>query len=253
MKLIEEIKIIEDFIDNLGNLVFGRDFIICKNHNFSLQTILTSAQLTIGSIISCCKNGCIADANLLLRKYRDDMFFYLYIIIYDSEFKYGKNVNNIQEQIIQWVENDLNNLYISQILKTIGESSKLKETIFKFNMQENLDKMGIRLNNYTHGNGFRYYNCNISVYDYDRVLSSLSNIVSDLKYITISVLFLITLCFPAYIMSTDYIDYVELNEIPPYESQYWVAPFIQEFIKNNISLISDDCYDYLKNNTCMMV
>lgn len=121
----------------------------------------------------------------------------------------------------------MNNLYISKILKTIGESSKLKEAMFKFNMQENLDKMGIRLNNYTHGNGFRYYNCNISAYDYDRVLSGLSNIISDLKYITISVLFLIILCFPAYIMSTDYIDYMEFNEIPPHESQYWVAPFIR--------------------------
>lgn len=100
-KLIEEIKAIKAFIDNLGNLVFARDFIICKNYNFSLQTILTSAQLTIGSIISCCNNGYIADANLLLRKYRDDMFFYLYIIIYDSEFKYGKNVDKIQKQIIQ--------------------------------------------------------------------------------------------------------------------------------------------------------
>ena len=70
-----ELKQLEKFLSRIGFLFFGRDFIFCNNKVFSLQIISTSLELTMGSIISCCENGCIADANSLLRKYRDDMFF----------------------------------------------------------------------------------------------------------------------------------------------------------------------------------
>ena len=43
--------------------------------------IATSCELTADSIISCCESGCMADAYSLLRKYRDDLFFYLYIVV----------------------------------------------------------------------------------------------------------------------------------------------------------------------------
>ena len=80
-----ELKRLEKFLSRIGFLFFGRDFILCNNKVFSLQIISTSLELTMGSIISCCENGCVADANSLLRKYRDDMFFYLYLLVYDSE------------------------------------------------------------------------------------------------------------------------------------------------------------------------
>lgn len=86
-QLIDEIKAIEAFISNFGFLSFGRDYILCKNWSFSLQTIITSVELTAGDIITCCECACIADANSLLRKYRDDLFFYLYIAVFDSNQK----------------------------------------------------------------------------------------------------------------------------------------------------------------------
>ena len=38
---------------------------------------------------------------------------------------------------------------------------------------------------------------------------------------------------------------------PPEGSQYWVAPFITEFFRNNIELIDESCLEYLKDNTTM--
>ena len=52
-------------------------------------------------------------------------------------------------------------------------------------------------------------------------------------------------------MSEDDIDYLDFGETPPEGSQYWVAPFIIQFIEENISLIDDQCLAYLKNNTQM--
>ena len=49
-------------------------------------------------------------------------------------------------------------------------------------------------------------------------------------------------------MSTDYIDYLEVGQTPPEGSQYWVAPFVVNFLKNNVEMIDKNCYEYLKDN-----
>lgn len=250
---IQEIENIEKFFEQLSYLEFGRDYIICKKYTFSLQKILTSAELTLGSIISCCESGCVSDANILLRKYRDDLFFYLYLLVYDKEYKDGNDVEKIQSQIIKWIKNNLSNLHISQVFKKIGNTNKLNEAINEFNMQKRLSLIGKRLNDYTHSNGYSFYNYNINSYKESELSTELKNIVDDVKYLTMSFVFLATLCSPGFIMSYDYIEYLECNEEPPEGSQYFVAPFIMDFIKENIELIGDECYEYFKMNTCMNV
>jgi len=64
-------------------------------------------------------------------------------------------------------------------------------------------------------------------------------------------LFLLILCSPLSIMSTDYIDYLECGQTPPNDSQYWVAPFIEQFISEHSNLIDENCYKYLIENTSM--
>ena len=83
------------------------------------------------------------------------------------------------------------------------------------------------------------------------VTNRLKELVESAKYITVVFLFLMILCSPHYAMSTDYVDCLDMNETPPEGSQCWIAPFIQNFIKNNIKLIDSNCLDYLKNNTPM--
>ena len=53
------------------------------------------------------------------------------------------------------------------------------------------------------------------------------------------------------IMSSDYIDSLELGLDPPANSQYWVAPFIENFFKNNLNLIDRSCLEYLREKTSM--
>lgn len=249
-----ELKRLEKFLSRIGFLFFGRDFIFCNNKVFSLQIISTSLELTMGSIISCCENGCIADANSLLRKYRDDMFFYLYLLVYDSEYKMEHEASSNQkreETISQWMENNLRNFQITQLLKSIANSEYCKEAIDKYNLKASFDKIGRRLNNYVHSNGYAYYNQNVNAYGAGALENELSEIVIHAKYITIVFLFLLILCAPHWIMSEDYMDYLDFGETPPEGSPYWVAPFIIQFIKENISLIDDQCFAYLKNNTQM--
>lgn len=252
-ELINELKNIEIFLSELSELILGRDIILCKNYVFSPKTILTSTELTIGSITECCNCACFGDANILLRKYRDDLFFYLYIMIYEDSRKLAQNkiINEMEENICRWIENGLSNLYIQDVLKTIGNSPKLKGAIIKYHLQQSFNKIGERLNNFVHGNGIAFYNRNIISYKRDELYNYLKALTNDMKYITITFLFLLILCTPYLVQSTDYIDFLDIGVTPDEETKYWVAPFVEEFIYNNIHLIDKNCYKYLKENTYM--
>ncbi len=251
--LIEQFETLEAFLDNFNYLVFGRDNIVCKSYVFSLQTILNSSQATLGNIIECCKCFCLADAYTLLRKYRDDLFFCLYLVIYNksNRFQLNKKTKKMESNIELWCENNLSNLNISEVLSTIGTSNELKGAVCKYDLQKSFNKIGERLNNYTHGNGHSFYNTYLCSFDEKNIENQLNDIVSTALYITTTFLFLLVLSSPQYIMSTDYIDYLDFGQTPPDGSQYWVAPFIADFFRNNIEMIDKNCYEYLKENTYM--
>lgn len=251
--LFERFKSLESFVDDFSFLVLGRDNIVCKDYVFSLQKILNSSQATLSNVIECCKCYCLADAYTLLRKYRDDLFFCLYIVIYDRNAKLGitKNTEKMTTNIGRWCENSLSNLNISEVLSTIGNSAHLRDAVKKHHLQDSFDKIGKHLNNYIHGNGYSFYNVNAGSFDEKHIEKQLNDIVSTAQYITTTFLFLLVLSSPQYIMSTDYIDHLEFGQTPPDGSQYWVAPFVAEYFKNNVEMIDKNCYEYLKENTCL--
>jgi hypothetical protein len=251
--LIDEIKAIEKLIDDFGFLQFGRDFIMCDKWSISLQSLITSIELTAGNIVACCEYACIADSNILLRKYRDDLFFYLYIVVYDS----SKNSENpfgnkkMKENISRWIKNGLDNFNINAVFKAVGTTQPLKEAVDTYELEKSFAAIGKRLNRFVHGNGYAYYNRFIEAYKENEFSNLLKTLVDDLKYVTVAYLFLLILCSPLSVMSTDYIDYIDFGESPPEDSQYWVAPFIMKFMSENINLIDENCYKYLLENTKM--
>lgn len=249
-----DLRKIEKFLSDFGFLSFGRDFVLCENNVFSLQRVMTSAELTAGSIISCCESACLADANTLLRKYRDDLFFYLYVSVYDSNNKLGTNetkINRMKKQIEHWLENSSSDLHIGDVLKEIGTSPKISAAVKKYNLQSFFDDIGGRLNNFVHSNGFEYYNLNVNAYSDYELIERLKKLLGDMKFITVTFLFLLILCSPLSVMSTDYIDSLDCNMAPVEGSQYWVAPFVERFLADNIDSIYKNCMDYLKENTLM--
>ena len=54
-------------------------------------------------------------------------------------------------------------------------------------------------------------------------------------------------------MSDDYISSLEVGITPLRDSQYFVAPFIELFLRENTIFIDASCYDFLKENTCMQL
>lgn len=253
-QIISELKTIVNFIINFTDLSFDRDFISCKKITLSLHTISTSFEMTAENIVSCCESGCLADANSLLRKYKDDLFFFLYIIVYDVNNKFD-NASLMEEEknIDSWLNNKLEDLSIGNILKSIGKTVQVRDIVKEYNLQTSFNSIQTRLNNYIHSNGIAYYNMPFTVYPKSVFHKQIQKLLNDMRYITITFLFLLTLCSPHFIMSSDYIDYLDCGKTPPDDSQYWVEPFILDFFMKNIDLIDKNCLTYLQKNTCMKI
>ena len=84
-KMLSEFVSAKRFIDHLGFQPFGRNLCIIRGSG-SLQVvptnqILQSTAQTVQSMIACAEFGNVADIHVLLRKLRDDLFFYLYVSV----------------------------------------------------------------------------------------------------------------------------------------------------------------------------
>ena len=143
-RLVSEMREVEKFINDFGFLSFGRDFVLCGRRTFSLQMITISCELTAGSIVSCCESGCIADAYSLLRKYRDDLFFYLYIVVFDTCNKLENKspaIAQMETNIERWINNGLDDLHIGTVLQAIGQSPRVKEAVQKYKLKSFFDAL----------------------------------------------------------------------------------------------------------------
>lgn len=252
---INELRKIEKFLEDFCFLTFGRDFVFgAFNQNticFSLNNVMTSLELTMGSMIDCCESACIADANTLLRKYRDDLFFYLYLSVYNSFDADSEKAKSMAAQITRWLKNDLSDFQIGQVLKAVATAPQLKDAAVRYHLKESFQEIGVHLNNYVHSNGQAYYNRNVNAYRDSELAVGLRKLGNYARYMTVTFLLLLIFCSPVSVMSEDYIDYLDFNTTPPENSQYWVAPFVEHFVKENISLIDANCLEYLRENTMM--
>ena len=160
-QLIDDIKITKEFIYNFDFLNFNRSYHFDgENGIISIDNILNSAHRSLYSIQLCCENCNLADAHTLIRKYRDDLFFYLYILYVKSNSDiFSKNqLSRHEKNIIQWRKDDLKDLNINKILIYIGKSDEAKEAISKYKLQESFKKVSDDLNDFVHSNGNSFYN-----------------------------------------------------------------------------------------------
>ena len=253
--IMGQLKEVENFVSNMGWLTFGRDYLRCDEKCFSLQNIIVSLELTIGSIASCIENAVFADAAVLIRKYRDDLFFYLYILLYDRQQKQGMpSAEKMARNISKWLNNGLKNFdFKKDVLKTIEEDATFSKLFQEYDINGSLRHIGRQLNDFVHANKYNCYNRNINAYSTDELKTLAEDVVSNMLYLTVCFVVLLILVSPLSVMASDYIDALDCNMVPPEGSEYWVAPFVEKFLSKNAKLIDDNCYGYLKNHTTMQL
>lgn len=258
----EFIKLFEslDFLINGRNLAIVSDD--AKMHFFDTQ-LLQSAKNTLRSIKLCCEYGNISDANTLIRKFRDDIFFYLYVLELDNnrdilfdetgEANYGRH-NKHEEFVIKWFNNQLGSFDFSKnIVPYLKTNNDIKEAIEKYKLEETWRKIYKNLNNYVHNNGVAYCTMNYRNHRYEDIEKIFKDIIYKIDYISTVFMLMLILVKPYYIMASDYIDYRDIGMEPPDGCQYWVAPFIQEFIDEHMAHHNPEYKLFLKDKVYMNI
>jgi len=258
--LDESLAELRDFLNQLGYLAFGRDMLVFRRIGpVDGSVILGSATRTMESIRYCCLNANFADAYSLLRKYRDDLLYYVFLFAVsdDCDLMQFVNIDELKDEekkILDWVHNQQKDLHISYVLQVIASRPSVGAAVKKFNLKDSFINLGDKLNDYVHSNGRSFYN-----ESYERL--SIRKEIKDkceefceaATYITVVFIFLSVLINPLYIMSSDYVDYLDCGEIPPEGSQYWVAPFVLEFMNKHKDVLDEKWVEYLRENTEMEI
>lgn len=260
VKLNEVLFEIRNFIYELGFLTFGRDNILI--HQIGVingNQILDSASRTVESIRYCCLNGNFADAYSLLRKYRDDIFYYIYMLVVGEktdimQFFELNNLSVDEKNIYDWAKNQQSDVYIGVVFKAIATLPRVNDVIKKYKLKDSFDKLATKLNNYAHSNGHSYYNFSYKRMDMNRTIKkNCDEFEKAVIYITMSFLMVLIVIRPGLIMAEDYIDYLDCGDNPPDGSQYWVAQFVSEFISKHKGSLDEKCDEYLRNVSGMQL
>ncbi len=245
-----------DFIWSLSDLISWNGHVIAthfEGKKFILQTeLIDSAVKTLCSIRMCCQYGNIGDANTLIRKYRDDLFLFLYFIEVSNNyhFLYGKTTEH-EGNAAKWIENRLNDLHISTIFKYLATNKIVAEVIKKHNLRNTWDAIGTNLNDYVHNNGMYYTLLNYGNFDKKGVNSFTRDVLFKLENITVVFMTILILIKSPFISSSDYVDALTVEIEPEDGSQYNIAPFIQEFINKSISKVNPELIKFLVDNVYM--
>ncbi|MEL7646985.1 MAG: hypothetical protein AAGU76_02775 [Sedimentibacter sp.] len=263
-QLLNNIKNLYSFFDNFLTLANCRNFCITRTNKkinsineitfLNPNIIINSSLRTLYSIYNCCEHANFSDAYCLIRKYRDDLFFYLYIILISNETNIfnGKELSKEENIINKWLGDKLSHLNIDDILTYISKSDITKEAVEKYKFNETFKNISKKLNNYVHGNGKGFYNMHLWSYKDEKIANITCDIIYNLQYITTTFIFILTLISQISIMSDDYIDALDFEGNPVEGTQYYIAPFINEFMKKNKSLLDENCIEYLIEKTGML-
>lgn len=244
--------------------------------------LLDNSYTTLENIKSCCGNGGFADANSLVRRLRDDLLLYVYIIAVINQRKpfteetlqnfkidnidnlvksfesleMNLNMSDDETAVEAWLTSAMGNmpkkikmkLSFSNYMQFLRKDEKVENILSKYNLQDYWETLTEKLNNYMHNNGIKFTLDNNIRSDNKNLEVYLNNINIRVTYTISLFLVLITMVESALLCSGDIEDYLSMGEEPPENCQYEIAPFIQKFIDQKVSAMHPELKQYLQDN-----
>ncbi len=215
------------------------------------MTVYDSMQGTLESISDILRKGRVNDAYALLRKYYDAAIINIYTNIYLDE---NVSIENfVVEKIENWLKGE-EQLPPIQVMNTYIEKSSKAANIYKLlHKDKRYSELKDRCNDNMHYNF--YHNVllnNTQTFTENRVLI-LNRFSKDLENIFILHLSYLFSIKEQYMTSSDYVDALDSGTTPEPDSQYFVAPFIQEVFDSVIKKNRNDLATEIKSNTSMQL
>ncbi len=211
--------------------------------------VYSSVQGTLESIKNILINGRINDSYALLRKYYDSSIINIYSNLYLSD---NFSLDNfIVEKIDNWLKGKEQLPKYRIMSQYIKASEKLKEINDLLYNDRRYKEIRNRCNDHTHYNFYQNVLLNDNeIYLKNRV-SALTLFFKDLEQLFILHLSYLFFLKDHYMMSSDYVDSLDLGLPPEEGSQYYVAPFVQNIFDNIIKKNRPDIAETIKAQTEM--
>lgn len=214
--------------------------------------LLNSTVMTLENIKSCLANGSLSDAYTLLRKVRDESLLFLYFltIVKNHNSKIVESNRQVKD-LFDWYDSNISYIKNEDIFNYIRTYQNVDSVISEHKLDSEWEALRIKLNDYVHTKGrenaFSNYSQN---YDYE---VGFNDFRDDVKYVAVSFIFILLLIDTTIIMSTDYIDHLEMNMSPPKGSQYEVAPIVQDFINTYLKSYNNKLVSFIKETSVMNI
>lgn len=247
--IFEQLKYYSEFYDSLS-------FSIMRWSSMGTKAILnldtytySSIKGTINSITEILSRGRINDAYALLRKYYDSTIINVYTNLYLMDnFRID---NFIVEKIDNWRQGTDTIPEYRVISKYIKESPKLLPLNNLLNRDDRYKKIRDRCNNNTHYNFYSNILLNDNQIHNPNRIKWLNVFSKDIEAIFIQHIAYVFYLNEHYMMSSDYIDCLDIGVQPEEGSQYWVASFVQEVFDKIIKTKRYDILEEIRKSTTM--
>lgn len=187
---------------------------------------------TLESIQAILLSGRISDAYCLLRKYYDSVVIDIYTKVYLAEHLSTQNV--VVEKIQKWLAGKVQLPQYGTMRKYITNAQMAKPITIQLS-DDRYKSIRDRCNAHTHYKSYHHVLVNdneIRLPNRMRWIDTFRADVHDLLVMHLGYVFFLK---DHYMMSSDYTDALECGVQPALDSQYWVAPYVQEIFDEVIS------------------
>ena len=240
------------YIEFYGNLSFSIMSLSTTGTNAVINIdsyTLSSMQGTIESMRKILQNGRINDAYAILRKYYDSSVINVYTNLYLKEHI---NVDSfIVTKIQNWLSGEAHLPTYGEMLKYIRNSPQVHPVCAILLSDGRYKKIRDRCNAHTHYNFYEHVLLNdneIYLPSRGQFLDIFRSDVRNLFVLHVACIFFVK---GEYMMSSDYMDALECGLPPEPDSQYWVAPFVQEIFDKIITPGFPEVTSKIKDSSAM--
>ncbi|MGI2036943.1 hypothetical protein ACRN9Z_02540 [Shewanella frigidimarina] len=211
--------------------------------------VFMSMKGTIESINMVLKSGKLNDAYALLRKYYDSVMVNAYTNLYinDNAGRDGYYITEIND----WLHGKKPLPRMPKMSKYLDSSESLIELNKLLKLDKRYEGIRERCNDNMHYNFFALLMLNEGKIYMKERFQNLEQLRRDVRDVFILNMAYILTINEYYMMSSDYVDHLEVGMTPPEGSQYWVALFIQDMLSKVLFLERPDVFDLLISQTSM--
>lgn len=218
---------------------------VCNIDSYAFSSI----QGTLTSIRTVLRDGRINDAYALLRKYHDSAVITVYSNLYlEDHFSIE---NFVVHQIDDWLKGTARLPEYRVMSEYIRKSPRVAPITKLLFADDRYKRLRDRCNDHSHYNFYRTMLLNDAEIHLPDRLKALKQFAEDVRDVFILHVAYLFFAKGHYMASSDYLDSLECGLTPEADSQYWVAPFVQDVFDTIVTRHRPDLAERIKDHTSM--